>query len=89
MFQKVEPTQLKKNKKYLINNIYCGIFKERGMYHLLFKSCYLTGYLSCRTIYTTEDIFYQYVSKNPRWKMERRTVNMIVRRLIGDDNFEW
>jgi len=33
--------------------------------------------------------FYQFVSQNPQWKMERRSVNMIVRRLIGDTCFEW
>ena len=32
---------------------------------------------------------YQFVSQNPRWKMERRSVNMILRRLIGDEYFEW
>jgi len=32
---------------------------------------------------------YQFVSQNPKWKMEQRSVNMILRRLIGDDYFEW
>jgi len=32
---------------------------------------------------------YQFVSQNPRWKMEQRSVNMIVRDLIGDEYFEW
>ena len=89
MFQKVEASELKKNKKYLINNTYCGIYKERVIQHILFKTCYLTGYLSYRTIFTKEDNFYQFVSENPRWKMERRAVNLIVCRLIGDDCFEW
>ena len=89
MFQKVEAHQLKKNKKYLINNVYCGIYKERVMQHILFKTWHLTGYLSYRTLFTRDDIFYQFDSDNPRWKMERRSVNMIVRRLIGDENFEW
>jgi len=34
------------------------------MQHILFKTWYLTGYLSYRTIYTTEDRFYQYVLEN-------------------------
>jgi hypothetical protein len=25
----------------------------------------------------------------PQWKMERRSVNILVRRLIGDEHFEW
>jgi hypothetical protein len=32
---------------------------------------------------------YEFVSANPRWNMERRSVNMIVRRLIGDEYFIW
>jgi hypothetical protein len=32
---------------------------------------------------------YQFISQNPQWKMERRSVNMIVRELIGDECFEW
>jgi hypothetical protein len=33
--------------------------------------------------------FYAFVSDQPQWKMERRAVNLIVRRLLGDDCFEW
>ena len=33
--------------------------------------------------------FYKFVTDNPQGKMERRSVNMIVRSLIGDDCFEW
>jgi hypothetical protein len=32
---------------------------------------------------------YQFVSQNPRWKMEHRSVNMFLRQLIGDEYFEW
>jgi hypothetical protein len=32
---------------------------------------------------------YTFVSQNPQWQMERRSVNLIVRRLLGDDCFEW
>jgi hypothetical protein len=33
--------------------------------------------------------YYAFISDQPQWKMERRAVNLIVRRLIGDDCFEW
>jgi hypothetical protein len=33
--------------------------------------------------------FYKFVSNHPRWQMERRSVNMFLRRLIGDEYFEW
>ena len=42
-----------------------------------------------RTNITYTRPVYQFVSQNPRWKMEQRSVNMILRRLIGDDCFEW
>lgn len=32
---------------------------------------------------------YEFISEQPQWKMERRAVNMIVRRLLGDECFEW
>ena len=32
---------------------------------------------------------YQFVSQNPKWNMERRAVNKIVQRLIGDECFHW
>jgi hypothetical protein len=32
---------------------------------------------------------YQFVSQNPKWNMERRAVNKILRRLIGDECFHW
>lgn len=35
------------------------------------------------------DKFYTFVSQNPQWQMERRSVNIILRRLIGDDCFTW
>ena len=33
--------------------------------------------------------FYEFVYKQPQCNMEKRSVNMILRRLIGDDYFEW
>jgi hypothetical protein len=35
------------------------------------------------------DLYYEFISDFPRWNMERRSVNMIIRRLIGDDHFYW
>ena len=41
-------------------------------------------------LYLTSDYhYYEFISKQPQWNMERRSVNMIVRRLIGDDHFDW
>jgi len=42
-----------------------------------------------RTNITYTRPVYQLVSQNPRWKMEQRSVNMILRQVIGDNCFEW
>ena len=42
-----------------------------------------------RTNFTMSRPFYKFVSNYPRWNMERRSVNLFLRRLIGDDHFEW
>ena len=42
-----------------------------------------------RTNFVPARPFYKFVSNHPRWQMERRSVNMFLRRLIGDDYFEW
>jgi len=33
--------------------------------------------------------YYTFVSEQPQWNMERRSLNIILRRLIGDECFEW
>ena len=44
----------------------------------------------CPTIYCSPShTYYQFVSDNPKWKMERRSVNLLLRRLLGDDYFKW
>lgn len=47
------------------------------------------GLLFNRTNFNPTRPFYKFVSNHPRWQMERRSVNMFLRRLIGDDHFEW
>jgi len=42
-----------------------------------------------RTNFTITRPFYKFVSNNPRWQMERRDVNMLLRRIVGDEHFEW
>lgn len=42
-----------------------------------------------RTNFTSNISLYKFVSKNPRWQMERRAVNLFLRCLIGDAYFEW
>ena len=91
MFVRINPDQLVVGKAYKISK-YKGYYKEKiywGQLYYIFEkvrigACMNT--LQCSPRFYT---FYQYVSDNPQGKMERRAVTMIVRRLIGDDCFEW
>lgn len=38
---------------------------------------------------TKHELYYEFISQHPQEKMERRAVNLIVRRLLGDECFEW
>jgi hypothetical protein len=77
---------------------YSGIFKESMIfpnytylkferpYDLILKEmCVVSSVFLCKYNY----YYYVFVSDQPQWKMERRAVNLIVRRLIGDECFEW
>ena len=93
MFVVVKPEELVKGKKYKMER-FKGYYKERiywDQLYYVFENVVTSENkpihaVHCSPIYYT---FYEFVSQNPQWKMERRTVNMIVRRLIGDDCFEW
>ncbi len=49
------------------------------------KKCIVTKALIISHYYR----YYAFISEQPQWKMERRAVNMVLRRLIGDEHFEW
>lgn len=77
---------------------YSGIFKDSTTYpnqtYLEFEHPYdliIEERCSIGTVFLTHNnyCYYVFVSDQPQWNMERRAVNLIVRRLIGDDNFEW
>ena len=98
MFERIEESELEKNKKYKIfgNDIYSGIFK--GIYwhdHLYFLEFEKVRNLSCgkyepRYILPNRH-FYKFVSQKERIQsdMEHRAVNQIIRRVLGDDHFSW
>jgi len=100
MFQLVEVRELKVNQKYKIKDNfleYMGRFKGMARFYRDEKLCVCFDKLyniticksSARTLFDDTAKFYSFVSEQPRWKMERRAVIMIVRRLIGDPCFEW
>jgi hypothetical protein len=90
MFTHVPGEMLIKNKKYKVKTQFA---EYTGIYGFtLGKHCFLdiksTHYCGCAS-FLIDDNYYEFISQNPRWNMERRTVNLIVRRLLGDDHFEW
>ena len=96
MFQLVEVSDLQFNKKYKI----IAFYEYKGFYegpiqidtvYLQFGNLYnvtMNEFCGHSYFYASRK-FYDFVSQQPQWKMERRSVNIIVRRLIGDDCFEW
>jgi hypothetical protein len=101
MFQLVDPYELQYKQTYKIvaNQEYKGRFKgdfyfrDNNEMYLEFDHAYnLTWNVCCEPLFfLSTRAFYRFVSQKARiqWDMERRAVNKIVRRLIGDDCFEW
>jgi len=90
MFVRIPYKKLAVGKKYKIVgecDNYTGIYQgfEQGPYFNL-KFSNVKGK---RVLFSTYDNFCEFLSKNPQGQMERRAVNLILRRLIGDDCFEW
>jgi len=94
MFVWVPFTKLVVDKKYKIvgyHDTCTAIFKrydQAACFPLKFSIIKSTRYHG-NVLFPVNMNFYEFVPKNPQWEMERRSVNLIVRRLIGDDCFEW
>jgi len=88
MFQRVPYTNLVVGKKYKIHgqcNVYKGIYNgmnHDSIYNLMFT---MKGH---NILFSKHNLFYEFVS-NPQANMERRAVNLIVQKLIGDAHFTW
>jgi len=85
MFVKVELDKLVMNHRYRFemgNRVLVGYYKGTGDSVSFVYRGTIYEVLPYRT-------FYKFVSDNPRGQMERRSVNMILRKLIGDECFEW
>jgi len=87
MFVRIEPLELIQGTKYKIGE-HTGIFKSIG-YRAYGKWFYVFYSKRSKRYFSSTCDFYKFVSDNPQGKMERRAVNLIVRRLIGDEHFEW
>ena len=97
MFQSVEVSGLCYNHTYKIvaDGEYIGVYKGK----IWFPDLYLefdhirniNGHFDPPQYFLPTRKFYKFVSQKARIQsdMERRAVNIIVRRLLGDDCFKW
>lgn len=89
MFQIVPYTKLEVGKKYKIighYDEYKGIYKgfEQGRYFNLVFTIRNYGDVS----FSIHKDFYEFIPQ-AQMNMERRAVNLVLRRLIGDTHFVW
>ena len=98
MFQLISSDKLVLGNKYRItlkgddySGIYTGPIIVCGKDFVQFDYVYDIGeeQFCPYPFYLDRPCYYTFVSELPQWKMEQRAVNLIVRRLIGDDCFEW
>ena len=99
MFQTITADKLVVRTKYMIllrggyhSGVFRGSIQSFNTKCLVFSEIYdLVDKKKLRNpLYLTDSYhYYEFISHQPQWKMERRAVNLIVRRLIGDDHFEW
>jgi hypothetical protein len=93
MFQRVRSEKLVVGEKYKIKTTcyeFTGIYKEKVTCHsgLIFSN--VKGKQNYDSVAFSEyNTYYKFVSKKPHEKMERRAVNMILQKIVGDVHFEW
>ena len=73
---------------------YKGIYVRNKGYFLEFKAHKLTYEFDITMLFTPNDTFYNYdkikeASTKAIQSMESRSLNMILRNIIGDQSFEW
>lgn len=98
MFELIHPSRLNENQKYKIVSYrdFIGFYKGRNYFE---ENDYVTVYelFECFTkdndrrypqYFSSGCTFYEMVPRAQQ-QMERRALNKIVRKLIGDDHFEW
>ena len=95
LFHPISDDKLVIGNKYVFGCGFSGIYKRSYVtrnhtYKQFDKVCDLVYQKHHHGLFNSEfSKCYEFVSQQPQAKMERRAVNLIVRRLIGDDCFEW
>ena len=90
MFQRIQHDELVPGGKYKFGENK-GIYIKPWMGDKLYLKFYpLERNDFCRFRFLSTDCdFYKFVPQYPQLRMERRAVNLVLRRLIGDEYFEW
>jgi hypothetical protein len=86
MFVPIHPRDLVKGTKYKING-YTGYYQYKIGAVAVFHN--VRNHVEIEMFPTAGYIFEQFISQNPQHAMERRSVNMVLRSLLGDYCFEW
>jgi hypothetical protein len=87
MFYSIQYDSLVPGTKYKIDN-FIGIYIKTDGIFLKFYMLQRQDIQRFRFFKITCN-FYQFIPQNPQWQMERRSVNMIIQRIIGDECFIW
>jgi len=86
MFAPIHPRDLVRGTKYKING-YTGYYQYKIGAVAVFHN--VRTHVEIEMFPVSGYTFEQFISQNPQEKMERRAVNQVVRRILGDDHFEW
>ena len=97
MFELIHPSQLIENKKYKIVSYteFTGIYKCKNYFE---ENDYVTVYelFECftkdgdtRNIHFSPGCSFYEMVPRAQQQMERRALNIIMRGILGDANFEW
>jgi hypothetical protein len=98
MYQPIDYEKLVPGTKYKIGRHFTGIFEREFILYPEYSEYIWFDFsdvrkdnipIPDRTCFSSLTIYYEFVPQHPQAKMERRAVNLIVRRLIGDEYFEW
>jgi hypothetical protein len=97
MFQSVEVSNLCYNCTYKIvaDDEYVGVYKGKFWHPDLYLEFdhirNISGHFQPPKYFLPTRKFYKFISQKARIQsdMERRAVNLIVRRVLGDDCFQW
>ena len=80
---------LRFEKVYMFDKLYNNITENNPIRNVLCLGENDLGYDCFLRYGQHKEKFYTFVSQNPQGQMERRSVNLIVRRLLGDECFTW